>query len=118
MRWFARLLGLVWKNGSVADDGEPVPEESEDYRLQTGDVKDLCDRIRDRVARPIIPLDEQQRMKDTITEGTQAVVASSEAVQETLMTIDEELEKKRKKKKVTEGLPVRRRMDGGLHLSG
>lgn len=114
MRWWIRLFGFISNNGSVIEE-ELVSEESEDDRLQTGDVKDLCDRIRDRASQPINTPAEQQRMKDEITEGTQAVMDSSEAVQDTLTVIDEELEKEKKKEAVEE-LQVRHRMDGGLHL--
>lgn len=117
MRWLARLFGFASNNGSVVED-EPDLEESEDDGLQTGDVKDLCDRIRDRASQPINTPAEQQRMKDEIAEGTQAVMSSSEAVQDTLTVIDEELEKKAKKKEASEELRVRHRMDGGLHLGG
>lgn len=117
MRWLARLFGFASNNGSVVED-EPDLEESEDDRLQTGDVKELCDRIRDRASQPINTPAEQQRMKDEITEGTQAVMSSSEAVQDTLTVIDKELEKKAKKKKDTEEIQVRPSMDGRLRLGG
>lgn len=98
MNFFTRLLGFISKNGSPPLEEPVLDQEEEVLSLNTGDVKDLRERLRKKAAEPIISPDERQRLEDELEQGTQELIGSSTAVCETLSIIDEELEKQEKSK--------------------